>query len=127
MLYRKIDKDGYFVEDIILQQPPTIEVESKDLDGKPITIKRPDPTYIAEKPVGLYKPKWLDGKWVEGLTESEIQDLQKPQRMAEIKARLHELDIKTYKFIDGELTQEQYEPYRLEKIELRKEYNALEQ
>lgn len=127
MLYRKIDKDGYFVEDIILQQPPTIEVESKDLDGKPITIKQPDPTYITEKPVGLYKPKWLDGKWVEGLTESEIQDLQKPQRMAEIKARLHELDIKTFKFIDGDLSEQEYEPFKQEKIELRKEYKALEQ
>ena len=126
MLYRKIDKDGYFVEDIILQQPPIIEVESKDLDGKIITIKQPDPTYIAEKPVGLYKPKWLDGKWVEGLTESEIQDLKKPQRMAEIKIRLKELDIKTFKFIDGDLTEQEYEPFKQEKIELRKEYNALE-
>ena len=127
MLYRKIDKDGYFVEDIILHEPPMIEVESKDLDGKPITIKQPDPQYITQKPEGLYKPRYVDGQWVEGLTESEIQDLQKPQRMAEIKARLEALDIKTYKFIDGELTDKQYEPYRLEKIALRKEYNALEQ
>jgi hypothetical protein len=127
MLYRKIDKDGYFVEDIILHEPPMIEVKSKDLDGKPITIKQHDPQYITQKPEGLYKPRYVDGQWVEGLSESEIQDLQKPQRMAEIKARLHELDIKTYKFIDGELTDKQYEPYRLEKIALRKEYNTLEQ
>ena len=127
MLYRKIDKDGYFVEDIILHEPPMIEVESQDLDGKPIIIKQPDPQYIAQKPEGLYKPRYVDGQWVEGLTESEIQDLKKPQRMAEIKARLEALDIKTYKFIDGELTDKQYEPYRLEKIALRKEYNTLEQ
>lgn len=126
MLYRKIDKDGYFVEDIILHEPPMIEVESQDLDGKPITIKQPDPQYIAQKPEGLYKPRYVEGAWVEGLSESEIQELKKPQRMAEIKARLEALDIKTYKFIDGELTDKQYEPYRLEKIALRKEYNELE-
>lgn len=126
MLYRKIDKDGYFVEDIILHEPPTIEVESKDLEGQPITIKQPDPQYIAQKPEGLYKPRYVKGEWVEALSEREIQELKKPQRMAEIKARLQALDIKTYKFIDGELTEKQYEPYRLEKIALRKEYNQLE-
>jgi hypothetical protein len=126
MLYRKIDKDGYFVEDIILHEPPMIEVESKDLDGKPITIKQPDPQYIAQKPEGLYKPRYVDGQWVEGLSESEIQDLQKPQRLAEIQSRLKELDIKTMKFVDGDITAEQYEPYRLEKQSLREEYRSLE-
>lgn len=114
MLYRKIDKDGYFVEDIILQQPPLLE------DG---TL---DPQYITDKPVGLYKPKWNGNEWVEGLSEQEIADLKKPQRMAEIKARLEVLDIKTYKFIDGELTDKEYEPFKQEKIALRKEYNELE-
>lgn len=122
MLYRKIDKDGYFIEDILLNEQPTI---TQEIDGVESII--PDPQYIIIKPEGLYKPKWDGQQWVEGLTDNEIKDLKKPQRMAEIQARLHELDIKTFKFIDGDLTDKQYEPYRLEKIELRKEYNALEQ
>jgi hypothetical protein len=47
--------------------------------------------------------------------------------MAEIQARLHVLDIKTFKFIDGDLTAEAYEPYRLEKQALREEYRILEE
>ena len=122
MLYRKIDKDGYFIEDIILNEQPFI---TQEIDG--VETQVPNPHYIITKPEGLYKPKWDREQWVEGLTDSEIQTLKKPQRMAEIQARLHELDIKTFKFIDGDLTDKQYEPYRLEKIALRKEYNALEQ
>jgi hypothetical protein len=122
MLYRKIDKDGYFIEDIILNEQPFI---TQEIDG--VETQVPDPHYIITKPEGLYRPRFVDGAWVEGLTDSEIETLKKPQRMAEIQARLHELDIKTFKFIDGDLTDKQYEPYRLEKIALRKEYNALEQ
>lgn len=51
----------------------------------------------------------------------------KPLRQAQIQARLAELDIKTFKFIDGQLSAEAYEPYRLEKIALRLEYNTLEE
>jgi len=51
----------------------------------------------------------------------------KPLRMAEIQARLHELDIKTFKFIDGDLTAEAYEPYKQEKQALREEYRILEE
>lgn len=28
---------------------------------------------------GLYKPKWNDTEWVEGLSEEEINELKKPQ------------------------------------------------
>jgi hypothetical protein len=122
MLYRKIDKDGYFIEDIILNEQPFI---TQEIDG--VETQVPHPHYIITKPEGLYRPRFVDGEWVEGLTDSEIETLKKPQRMAEIQARLHVLDIKTFKFIDGDLTAKQYEPYKQEKIALRKEYNALEQ
>jgi hypothetical protein len=122
MLYRKIDKDGYFIEDVILNEQPKI---TQEIDG--VTSEVLDPHYITIKPEGLYKPKWDGEQWVEGLTDKEIETLKKPQRMAEIQARLKELDIKTFKFIDGQLTDKQYEPYKLEKIALRKEFNALEQ
>ena len=117
MLFRKIDKDGYFIEDVILDKHPTIEV-----NGEVVL----DTHYITVKPEGLYKPKWNGEKWVEGLSHKEIETLKTPQRLEQIKTRLKELDIKTFKFIDGDLTQDEYEPYKQEKIALRKEYNDLE-
>lgn len=48
-------------------------------------------------------------------------------RMNEIQEKLKALDIKTFKFIDGDINQEQYEPYRLEKQALREEYRSLEE
>lgn len=114
MLYRKIDKNGYFVEDVILKEIPLLE--NGDFD----------PHYISTAPIGLYKPKWNGKEWVEALTQKEIDILKIPQRMQEIKSKLQELDIKTYKYIDGELSSDEYEVYKNEKIALRKEYNELE-
>ena len=114
MLYRKIDKNGYFIEDVILKERPVLE--NGDFD----------PSYIVEAPIGLYKPKWNGKEWIEGMSKKDIEKLQIPQRLASIKSRLQELDIKTYKYIDGELSQDEYEVYKQEKIALRKEYNEIE-
>ena len=67
--------------------------------------------------------KFVDDK----LVEIPNPNFDKQIRLAEIKARIESLDIMTYKFIDGELTDKQYEPFKLEKIELRKEYRTLEE
>jgi len=122
MIYRKIDINGYFIEDIILNEPPMVDV--KDNDGN--ITKQPHPHYIAEAPIGFIYPRYVNGEWVEAVSEQDIENLKIPQRLADIKAQLKALDIKTYKFIDGELTEKEYAPFKLEKIALRKEYNALE-
>jgi len=121
MLYRKIDKDGYFIEDIILNEQPFI---TQEIDG--VETKVPNPHYIITKPEGLYRPRFVDGAWVEGLSEQEIAELKKPQIMSEILSELKELDIKTIKFVDGDLSEEQYEPFKIRKAELRKQYRELE-
>ena len=126
MLYRLIDNDGNFIKDVILQEPPTIDVET-NIDGELTIVKHPHPNYIVEAPQGLFKPKWDGTAWVEGMTQDGIDTLVKSNRMNEIKVRLLELDIKTFKFIDGQLSAEAYEPFRLEKIALRLEYNTLEE
>jgi hypothetical protein len=122
MIYRKIDINGYFIEDIIFNEPPMVDV--KDNDGN--ITKQPHPHYIAEAPIGFIYPRYVNGEWVEAVSEQDIENLKIPQRLADIKAQLKALDIKTYKFIDGELTEKEYAPFKLEKIALRKEYNALE-
>lgn len=67
----------------------------------------------------------VDGETV-SVERIQTVDVTDKLRMAEIRLRLKELDIKAFKFIDGELTETEYEPFRLEKLALRAEYNALE-
>ena len=69
MLYRKVDENGLFVEDVILDEQPMIEQNEESI---------PDPCYITE-PVshGLYNPKWNGSEWVEGLSDIEIYEITK--------------------------------------------------
>ncbi|QAT43431.1 hypothetical protein [Aminipila luticellarii] len=55
----KIDENGLFVEDVIIQ------------DGEKIPTKCIE-TLCSD---GFYKPKWDGSKWVEGLSEEEINAL----------------------------------------------------
>ena len=126
MIYRLIDNDGNFIKDVVLNEQPTIDVETI-VDGEVFITKQPNQLYVSQAPKGLFKPKWNGTLWVESMAQVEIDNLIKVNRMREIEERLKELDIKTFKFVDGELSQAQYEPYRLEKIALRNEYNLLEQ
>ena len=62
--YRKIDENGLFLEDVILDEQPTIEQNDETL---------PDSNYITEPvPQGFYSPKWNGTEWVEGLNVEEI-------------------------------------------------------
>ena len=71
MLYRKVDENGLFIEDVILDEHPMIEQNEESI---------PDPYYIAEPvPQGFYHPKWNGSEWMEGLTNVEIDELTKPQ------------------------------------------------
>lgn len=47
-------------------------------------------------------------------------------RLAAAKAELAETDYYTLKFIDGELTAEEYEPHRIRRAELRQAVRDLE-
>jgi hypothetical protein len=68
-LFRKIDEQGYFIEDVLFESHPTIIVDE---------IEVPDPQYI-DTPCdgGFYKPKWNGKEWVEGLTEEEIEEVKR--------------------------------------------------
>ena len=65
MLLRKIDNDGFFVEDYILESIPVIKIQ----DGKEIA----DPYYIETLcPDGFYRPRWDGTQWIEALIQAEI-------------------------------------------------------
>ena len=104
MLYRKIDENGLFIEDVIFSEAPVLtEIITEDVehvsyseDGEELitveSVERTvaitddngntiaDPQYIVEPvPQGFYHPKWNDSEWVEGLSGEEIEELTKPQ------------------------------------------------
>lgn len=57
----KIDDNGYFIEDVILE-------------NEEIT---PEGCIEVECPQGFYKPRWDGSRWIEGLTQEEIEELKK--------------------------------------------------
>ena len=49
-----------------------------------------------------------------------------PERQMEIRTELHQSDHKALQFNEGWITEEEFEPIRLERQALREEYRALE-
>lgn len=71
----KIDDNGFFVEDVIKDKYPLI-TETQVIDGVETEVQIKDPQYISTQcQGGLYKPKWDGEKWVEGLTQEEIEEI----------------------------------------------------
>jgi hypothetical protein len=131
-LFRKIDTQGYFIEDVLLKEAPLLqrEVIVEDIveDNSYIEFYL-DPLYVSTPcPNGLIKPRYIEGQWQEGETNAEEikNEITRLERMEEIRLRLVDLDIKTFKFIDGDITEIEYEPFKKEKIALRLEYKDLE-
>jgi hypothetical protein len=64
-LFRKIDEQGYFIEDVLFDSHPIITVDE---------VEVLDPHYI-DTPCdgGFYKPKWNGSEWVEGKSQEEIE------------------------------------------------------
>lgn len=65
-LYRKIDNEGLFLEDVLLEEIPYIYDEefNKIYDTHYIDIPVPQ---------GFYKPKWNGTEWIEGMAIEEIE------------------------------------------------------
>lgn len=65
MQFRKIDDNGFFVEDVITDEFP----ETQDEQGNTIY----DTHYISVPcPGGFYIPKWDGFEWVEGMLQEQI-------------------------------------------------------
>lgn len=57
----KIDDNGFFIEDVILERGGDTPIDC-------IEVECPD---------GFYKPRWNGSMWIEGLTPQEIEELKK--------------------------------------------------
>jgi len=69
-LVRKIDTNGLFVEDVILDDDTTLP---------PNLINTPVPG-------GFYRPKWTGKEWIEGMSQEEIDALNnQPIELTEIE------------------------------------------
>lgn len=78
---------------------------------------------------GNYKYKVVGNKIVECTEEDNkifIQRKEIMNQMSDIKRQLNDTDYKTLKYIDGDLSEEEYESIKNIRVILRKEYNNLE-
>lgn len=74
-VFRKIDQDGFFIRDELFDKQPTITEVQVDEEGNDIEVEVNDPSYIAEKPEKLHRPKWDGEEWIEGLTPEELDEI----------------------------------------------------
>lgn len=80
----KIDANGYFIEDVIVQEIPMIEQE----DGTQIQ----DPQFVQETPIGFYLPRYVNGEWIEGLSVEQIESLKQPSQEPSLDERVVTLE-----------------------------------
>lgn len=71
----RIDKDGFFIEDI--------EVKADQTNTKEIIV-----THCEN---GFYKPKWNGTKWVEGLSQAELDEIEYHQYLDSLKPKDEDL------------------------------------
>lgn len=62
MIVARINENGYFIEDVILQKGE--EIPSDCIKKRLDTTER-----------GYYRPKWTGTEWIEDMTQEEIDDL----------------------------------------------------
>ena len=96
----KVDENGYFLEDVILDEIPKIakEVEYTDENGETVvkTEMVHDKHYIRETPKGFYLPKFNfeTNEWEEGKTQEEIDEiLNAPRPKTELEIMQETLDM----------------------------------
>lgn len=64
----RIDRDGFFVEPVILKR-------QYDDGQNPLPYEIPSDCVEASAPSGFYKPKWDGTEWIEGATQEYINQL----------------------------------------------------
>ncbi|WP_195430877.1 hypothetical protein [Clostridium sp. D46t1_190503_E9] len=65
-LYRRIDNEGLFIEDVLLEEIPYAYDEEDNIIF--------DSHYIETLvPEGIYKPKWNGAEWIEGMSGEEME------------------------------------------------------
>jgi hypothetical protein len=87
----KIDSQGYYVAPDFAEK----------IDG---VYKMPDDCVEIPFPDGMFKPKWDGTQWVEGLTQTEVDqrrtEIQQQQEDGEAKAYLNETDWYVARYVE---------------------------
>jgi hypothetical protein len=93
----KVDENGYFLEDVIVEKHPMTITEEVFIDENEVSEVREvyvkDKNYIEETPIGLYHPKWDGEKWIEGKVFTEEENLVKMYSEIEIEKSICETKI----------------------------------
>ena len=122
-------KNGYLVEDTLeiqYEEVPYVEEQyhyevvkeyangGKDM-VKVIDIKGQEhkEAYVEKEPIKVYKPI--------------TQKMRYAQRIAELKSKLAQTDYQAIKYAEGQLSEEEYAPIKLQRQSWRDEINQIEQ
>ena len=98
MRLAKIDENGMFLKDVIVDKFPTIEELQTftDEDGNETeqSVQVNDPLYVATPcRGGLYLPKWDGIEWIEGKTTAEIKVIVTEQLASTDLSMQEQLDL----------------------------------
>ncbi|AMA74010.1 hypothetical protein ACH33_14965 [Aneurinibacillus sp. XH2] len=82
----RIDENGFYVEPVLIESEEelyeTVTMFEETPEGERVQYttqqKRADIMEIAP-PEGLFRPRWVEGEWTEGLSQQEIDELTKPK------------------------------------------------
>lgn len=122
--YVLLDKDNYYVDGSwgVSSSPQENGIEVKEF-----------PSDSNEQYWSAYR--YIDGEWIfdpnkaseiSNRVELSIKKESLQKQMQVIKDELNELDVKTMKRFDEIISEEEYEPFKIRKIDLRRQYNELE-
>lgn len=96
----KINSDGYLVEIYIKDFDENEDYPVDFVDSKLGRVLTIDP------PNGLYKPKWTGTEWIEGLTQTEIEELNNVVQEPTTVERLQQLETLVVNSISNQIEQE---------------------
>lgn len=96
----KYDKDGFYLEDVVLRyEEKEIELEEELEEGQEprlaelVEPELPENCTFVPMPEPIYKPKFVDGEWIDTITEEELKALEpKPTLIPSDKDRIAQLE-----------------------------------
>lgn len=112
----KWSTEEYEDEEPILEE---VEVEEEGEDGEKLT--RPEVREVGKRKVMKTRPILIPNDPTE-----ENNRIHASERIAELKRLLAQTDYEAIKYAEGELSAEEYAPYKAERAQWRAEINELE-
>lgn len=99
----KVNVDGVYVEDVIQDDSfsGVIPIYESNSENKPTIVGY----FIADPPIaeGLYLPKWdvNNSKWIEGMSQKEIDDLKNQPTLISSDQRIKDLEQQNLSLMDA--------------------------